>query len=74
MHIFTSVDIMPKHKINILNFGCRINFKYEGMLSYLFYRFYVVTKFILLTMDDLKFSPIDFDSECNYLNIDLQKA
>ena len=38
-----------------------INFKYEGMLSHSFDRFYVVTKFILLTTDDLKFSPIGFD-------------
>ena len=27
---YTSGDIMPELKINILNFGYRINFKYEG--------------------------------------------
>ena len=64
---------MPELKRNVLNFGYGINFKYEGMLSHLFDRFYVVTKFILPTIDDLKFSPIDFDSECNYLNTDLDK-
>ena len=25
------------------------------------------------TIEDIKFSPIEFDSECNYLNIDLDK-
>ena len=35
--------------------------------------FYVVTKFILQTIDDLTFSPIDFDSECSYFNIDFRK-
>ena len=43
------------------------------MLCYSFERFYVVTKFILPTIDDLKFSPVDFYSECSYLNIDLKK-
>ena len=43
------------------------------MLSHSFDRFYVVTKFILPTLDDHKFSPFDFDSECNYLNVDLDR-
>ena len=38
------------------------------MLAYSFDRFYVVTKFILLTMDDLKLSPIKYHKECNYLH------
>ena len=70
---YTSVDIMPELKRNILNFGYRINFKYEGMLSHSFDRIYVVTKFILLIIDDLKCSPTDFNSECSYLNIDLKR-
>ena len=45
-----------------------------GMLLQSFDRFYVVTKFSPPTIDDLKFSPIDFDSEYGYLNIDLKKA
>ena len=40
---------------NILNFGYGINYKYEGMLVHLFDRFYVVTKFMLHTMGDIKF-------------------
>ena len=54
---YTSVDIIPELKRNILNFGYRINFKYEGMPSHPFDRFYVVTKFVLPTIKDLKFSP-----------------
>ena len=61
---------MPELKRNILNFGYGINFKYEGMLSHSFSRFYVVMKIILPTIDDLRFSPVHFDSECSYLNSD----
>ena len=38
------------------------------MLAHLFDRFYVVTKFILPMMDDLKLSPIRYDKECKYLS------
>ena len=48
---------------NILKFGHRINYKYEGMLAHSFDRFYVVTKFILPTTDDLKLSLINFDKD-----------
>ena len=51
----TSEDIMPELKRNILNFGYGINFSNEGMLSHSFDRFYVVTKFILPTINDLNF-------------------
>ena len=37
------------------------------MLAHLFDRFYVVTKFILPAMDDLKLSEIRYDKECKYL-------
>ena len=68
---YTSVDIMPEIKRNILNFGHGINFKYEGMLSHSFDRFYVVMKFVLPTIEDLKFSPVEFDSTCSYLYVDI---
>ena len=55
-----AVDIMPELKRNILNFGYRINFKYEGMLSHSFDRFYAVTKSILPTIEVIKFLPITF--------------
>ena len=38
------------------------------MLAHLFNRLYVVTKFILSMMDDLKLSPINYDKYCKYLN------
>ena len=50
-----------------------LHFKYEGMLSHFFDRFYVVTKFILPTINDLKFSLIESDLSCNYLNVDLDR-
>ena len=58
---------MPECKKNILNFGYNINFKYKGMLAHSFDRFYVATKFILPPVNNLKFSPIDFDEKCKYL-------
>ena len=58
---YRSVEIEPELKWNILNFGYGINFKYEGMLAHSFDRFYVVTKFILTTINDLKFLTINFD-------------
>ena len=57
---YTSVEIKPELKKNILNFGQRINFKYEGMFAHYFNRFHVVIKFILTFFNDLNFSPIGF--------------
>ena len=70
-HVYDSsaVDIMPKLKRNILNFGYGVNFKYEGMLSHSFDRFYVVTKFELEPkVEDLKLTTIDLDSKCSYVS------
>ena len=61
------VKIKPELQENILKFGYRITYKYEGMLAHSFDRFYVVTKFILPTLDDLRLSPIEYDENCNYL-------
>ena len=43
------------------------------MLAHSFDRFYVVMKFVLQTMEDLKFLPIKFDSTCNYLNANVNR-
>ena len=59
-YIGTSVKIKPKLKRNILNFGYGINYKYEVMLAHSFDRFYVVTKFMLSTIGDLKVFKIGF--------------
>ena len=64
----SAVDIMPELKKNILNFGYGVNFKYEGMLSHSFDRFYIVTKFELPKTTDLKFTTFGFDFECSYVN------
>ena len=43
------------------------------MLNHSFDRFYVVTKFILPMLDNVKLSLIKYDKECNYLcNLDDQ--
>ena len=68
--------LLPKHfykiklelKKNILNFGYGINYKYDGMLANSFDRFYVVTKFILPSIRDLKFSTLNYDNTCAYLD------
>ena len=64
----SAVDIMPQLKKNILNFGYGVNFKYEGMLSHSFNRFYIVTKFELPKTKDLKLATFGFDFECSYAN------
>ena len=66
----SAIDIMPKLKRNILNFGYGVNFKYEGMLSHSFDRFYVITKYELPKVENLKLKTIGFDHTCNYLDGD----
>ena len=58
---------MPELRKNVLNFGYRANFKYEGMLAHSFNRFYVVTKFEMPKIEDLKLTPFTFDLTCNHL-------
>ena len=64
----SAVDIMSELKRNILNFGYGVNFKYEGMLSHSFDRFYIVTKFELPKTQDSGFATFKFDFECSYSN------
>ena len=64
---YSFVEIKPELQKNILKFGYGTNYKYEGMLAHSFDRFYVITKFILPTLDDLKLSPIRYDKECSYI-------
>ena len=64
----SAVDIKPELKRNILNFGYGVNFKYKGMLSHSFNKFYIVTKFELLKTKDLKLATFGFDFECSYVN------
>ena len=69
-YIGASIAIRPERQRNILNFGYSINYKYEGMLAHSFDRFCVVTKFMLPTIGDLKFSKLDFDYTCAYMRKD----
>ena len=40
-----AIKVMPELKKNVLNFGYGVNFKYEGILTHSFDRFYVVAKY-----------------------------
>ena len=53
---------------NTLKFGYGINYKYVGKVSHSFDRFYVVTKFELPKVEDLKFDDIPYDTECAHLD------
>ena len=64
------IKIRPELKSNILNFGYGINYKYEGMLAHSFDRIYVVTKFMLPMVGDIKFSKLNFDHTCTYMKKD----
>ena len=64
----SAVDIKPELKSNVLNFGYGVNFKYEGMLYHSFDRFYVVTKFEIPKVEDLKLTTFAFDLTCEHLN------
>ena len=62
--MYSLMEIKPESERNILKFGYGINYKYEGMLVHSFDRFYVIKKFILPTLDDLKLYSIRYDKEC----------
>ena len=63
-----SIRYNPELQKNILKFGYGINYKYEGMLAHLFDRFYIIVKFMLPSMGDVKFSNLNFDHSCAYMN------
>ena len=64
---YTSIDIKPELRKNVLKFGYGINYKYEGISVHSFDRFYVVTKFTLPTTSDINFSKLEFNNDCEYL-------
>ena len=65
-----ATNTMPELKKNVLNFGYGTNFKYEGMLTHSFDRFYVVTKFEMPKIHDLKLTTFTFDFACKNLMSD----
>ena len=52
---------------NILKFRYCINYKYMDTISHSFDRFYVVTKFELPKVQDLQFTTIPYDKNCEHL-------
>ena len=62
------IKFSPELQKNILKFGYGINYKYEGMLAHSVDRFYIVTKFMLPSMGDIKFSKLNFGHTCTYMN------
>ena len=69
LHEVLAINVMPELNKNVLNFGYSANFKYEGMLTYSFDRFYVVAKCKIPKTEHLKFITFSFDLMCNHLNI-----
>ena len=57
-------------KKNVLNFGYGTNFKYGDMLTHSFDRLYVVTKFEMPKIEDLKLTTFTFDFACKHLMSD----
>ena len=45
----------------------RINYKYTGTISHSFDRFNVITKFELPRVQDLQFTTIPYDKNCEHL-------
>ena len=63
-----AIDTKPELKNNVLNFGYRVNFKCKGRLSHSFDRYYVVTKFEMPKVKDLKLTTFTFDLTHEHLN------
>ena len=64
-----TIDVMPELKKKELNFRYGANFKYEGMLTHSFDRFYVVAKYEIPKVEYLQLTTFLSDLMCNHLNI-----
>ena len=62
----SAVSIMPELKHNVLRFGYRVNFRYEGMLAHSFDRFYVITKIEIPKVSNLNLTAFQFDYNCSH--------
>ena len=62
-----AVSIMPELKHSVLRFGYGVNFRYEGMLSHSFDRFYVVMKIEIPKVSDLNLTLFQFDYNCSHV-------
>ena len=68
----SAVSIMPELKHNVLRFGYRVNFRYEGMLAHSLDRFYVVTRIEIPKVLDLNVTLFQFDYNCSHV-INIEK-
>ena len=69
----SAVSIMPELKHNISRFGYGVNFRYEGMRSHSFDRFYVVMKIEIPTVLDLNQTMFWFDYNCSHV-VNIEKG
>ena len=69
----SSISIMPELKLNILRFGYGVNFRYEGMLSHSFDRFYVVMKIEIPKVLDLNLTLFQFDYNYSHM-VNIEKG
>ena len=70
IYAISATNTMPELKKNVLNFGYNTNFKYKGILTHSIDRFYVVTKFEMPNIEDLKLTTFTFDFACKHLMSD----
>ena len=73
MYGTSAVSIMPELKCNVLRLGYGVNFRYKGMLSQLFDRFYVVTKIEIPKVLDLNLTLFQFDDNCSHV-VNIEKG
>ena len=69
----STVSIMPELKHNVLRFGYGVNFRYGGMLSYSFNRFYVIMKIEIPKVSDLNLMLFQFDYNCSHV-VNIEKG
>ena len=67
MYSTSVVNIMPELKRNVLRFGYGVNFRYKGMPSHSFDRFYMVTKIEIPKVLNLNFTMFQFDYNCSHV-------
>ena len=67
MYSTSAVSIMPELKHNVLRFGYGVNFRYEGMLSHPFDRFYVATKIEIPKVSGLNLIMFQVDYNCSHV-------
>ena len=63
----SAISIIPELKHNVLRFGYGVNFRYKGMLSHSFDRFYVVTRIEIPKVSDLNLTLFQFDYNCSHV-------